>query len=169
MIATTMARDASGLNRPDLPRPDHPDSPSRQPDSAHIVLYDPDCGLCRWCTALLLRWDVAGRLRPLALGTRRADALLADLTPEQRTASWHLLAPGGERRSGGAALAAVLGLLPGGRLPALLLARLPGLTERGYRFVARHRGTLSRLIPARAKKRAAERIAAIERALPDDR
>jgi predicted DCC family thiol-disulfide oxidoreductase YuxK len=33
------------------------------------VLYDPDCGFCRVTLAFLLRWDVRGRLRPVALGT----------------------------------------------------------------------------------------------------
>jgi predicted DCC family thiol-disulfide oxidoreductase YuxK len=122
------------------------------------VLYDPDCGFCRWSLAQLLALERASRLRPLALGTPAADALLADLTPEQREASWHLVSPDGRRWSAGAAGPPLARLLPGGRLPAALLERAPGATERFYRWVAEHRSSLSRLIPARAKARADARI-----------
>jgi predicted DCC family thiol-disulfide oxidoreductase YuxK len=124
------------------------------------VLYDPDCGFCRWTLALLLRADRHRRLRPLALGTPEADELLADLTPEQRLASWHLVSPSGKRTSAGAALPAVLAELPGGQIPAAALARIPGPTERGYRWVAKHRSRLSRTVPASAKRRAAALIQA---------
>jgi predicted DCC family thiol-disulfide oxidoreductase YuxK len=62
-----------------------------------LVLYDGDCGLCKWLLAGILSWDRSQRLQPLALQTERAAELLADLTPEQRLASWHLIAPTGER------------------------------------------------------------------------
>ena len=62
-----------------------------------LVLYDGDCGLCKWLLAGILRWDRRQRLQPLALQTERAAELLADLSPEQRLASWHLIAPTGER------------------------------------------------------------------------
>jgi predicted DCC family thiol-disulfide oxidoreductase YuxK len=118
------------------------------------VLYDSDCGLCRTLLAPLLRWDRHGCLRPLALQEPEADALLADLSPEQRLASWHLISPDGECHSAGAALPLLLRLLPGGRAPAALFAHFPRATERGYRWVADHRSWLARLIPARLKRRA---------------
>jgi predicted DCC family thiol-disulfide oxidoreductase YuxK len=59
--------------------------------------------------------------------------------------SWHLISPAGERWSAGAAAPPLLRLLPGGRLPARLLAAFPTLTERAYRLVTQHRGTLGRL------------------------
>ena len=62
-----------------------------------LVLYDADCGLCNWLLAGLLSWDRAQRLQPVALQTERAAGLLAELNPEQRLASWHLIAPTGER------------------------------------------------------------------------
>lgn len=120
--------------------------------------------MCKWLLAGLLRWDRAGRLRPVALQGEEAKALLADLDPEQRMASWHLVAPGGERLSGGAALPSLLRLLPGGSVPAAAFSRFPGLTERGYRWVAAHRSSLSRLVPRGAKRRAAKRVAARESA-----
>ena len=118
------------------------------------VIYDVDCGFCRWSLALLLRADRGRRLRPLALGTDAADVLLADLEPDERASSWHLVASDGTRTSAGAALPKVLELLPGGGLPAAVLTRFPGATERGYRWVAGHRSSLSRLVPSAAKRRA---------------
>ncbi len=119
-----------------------------------MVLYDADCGFCTWLLAGLLRWDRAGRLRPLALQRPEADELLADLAPAERTASWHLVSPTGARHSGGDALAPLLRLLPGGRVPAAMFARFPRLTDRGYRWVAEHRSRISRWVPARAKRHA---------------
>ena len=125
-----------------------------------LVLYDAECGLCMWLLSLLLRWDRRRRLRPVALQAAGTDDLLHDVAPAERMASWHLISPGGDRWSGGAALAPLLGLLPGGRLPAAAFARLPDLTDRGYRWVADRRTSLSRLVPAWAKRRAAERLSA---------
>jgi predicted DCC family thiol-disulfide oxidoreductase YuxK len=127
------------------------------------VIYDADCGFCKFSLALLLVWDRGGKgrgrresgpgaLRPLPLGTAEADRLLADLTPAQRNASWHLVDSSGRRNSAGAALAPALALLPGGRIPAALVARIPHVTERGYRWVVDHRGTLGRFVPARARR-----------------
>ncbi len=110
------------------------------------LLYDADCGVCRRMLAWLLRWDREGRLEPIALQSPQASRLLTDLSPERRWASWHLISPSGERSSAGAALAPLLRLLPGGRPPAAVAARFPGLAERGYRLVADHRSTLSKLI-----------------------
>jgi predicted DCC family thiol-disulfide oxidoreductase YuxK len=138
MIPTGMARDPSG--------------------SIWSVLYDADCGFCRWSLAGVLALDRVHRIRPVALRTQAADALLAELTPEQRVASWHLISPAGGRFSAGAAAPPLLHLLPGGRLPATALASMPKLTERVYRWVADHRSTLSRAIPERAKTRADHQI-----------
>ncbi len=134
-------------------------------NSTWAILYDADCGFCQWLLAGLLRWDRARTLQPIALQRPEADELLGDLTPAERIASWHLISPTGERRSGGAALAPLLRLLPGGRFPAAVCARFPRLAERGYRSVAAHRAQLSRLVPAGLKRRAAERVGERERAL----
>jgi predicted DCC family thiol-disulfide oxidoreductase YuxK len=104
---------------------------------------------------LPVRWArsaVIGALRPLPLGTAEADRLLADLAVEQRNASWHLVDDAGRRNSAGAALAPALSLLPGGRIPASLVARMPHITERAYRWVADHRGLLGRFVPERARR-----------------
>jgi predicted DCC family thiol-disulfide oxidoreductase YuxK len=127
--------------------------------STWAVLYDRDCGFCRWSLAQLLARDRHSRLRPVALGTAEADGLLADLPPEERSASWHLVSPNGWRTSAGAAAPPLLRLLPGGQLPAAALEAAPRLTERAYRWVADHRSVLGRLIPDRAKRRADAGIA----------
>jgi predicted DCC family thiol-disulfide oxidoreductase YuxK len=119
-----------------------------------ILIYDPDCGFCRWSLSWILRADRPRRVVPVPLGSEEANALLSDMAPEQRAASWHLVAPDGPRWSAGAAAPPLLRLLPGGRVPAGLLSAAPGLTERAYRWVADHRSTLGKLIPARSKARA---------------
>ena len=123
-----------------------------------LVLYDGECGLCVSLLALLLRLDSERRLRPAALQGAEAERLLADLTPAERMASWHLMSPRGVRRSAGSALPALMRLLRFGRLPAGVLSRLPGPTERGYRWVADHRTQLSRFVPRGAKRRAARYV-----------
>ena len=123
-----------------------------------VILYDADCGFCKWLLSAVMRWDRAKRLRPIALQRSEADELLRDLTPADRMASWHLISPGGERRSGGAAVAPLLRLLPAGRLPAAGFARFPRLTDRGYRWVAEHRSQLSKWVPSGSERRAGERV-----------
>lgn len=122
------------------------------------VIYDGDCGVCKTLLALLLRADRNRRLAPLALGTPRADALLADLTPEQRNASWHLIDPAGHRESAGAATPSLLALLPGGSVPGNVLARFPSQTERAYRAVADNRTAIGRWIPSTVKRRATDAV-----------
>lgn len=140
--------------------------PSGLPDERRwAVLYDADCGFCTWLLSALLRWDRAARLQPIALQRSEADDLLQALTPAERMASWHLISPRGERRSGGAAVPPLLRVLPAGRIPAAGFARFPRLTGRGYRWVAEHRSQLSRLVPSSAKQRASDRIRTRERDL----
>jgi predicted DCC family thiol-disulfide oxidoreductase YuxK len=134
----------------------------RHDAGAWVVLYDSECGLCKWLLAGLLRCDRTARLRPLALQRPESDELLGDLTPAERTASWHLISPSGARRSGGAAIAPVLELLPRGRLAAAALARFPRLTDGGYRWVAEHRSRISSSLPASAKQRASDLVRARE-------
>ena len=150
--------------------PAAPDRPPAERSLAEraVVLYDADCGVCVWLLAGLLRRDRARRLRSLALQHPDADELLADLTPAERIASWHLISSTGARQSGGAALAPLLALLPHGRAPATALARVPGVTDRGYRWTAEHRAQLGKLVPARFKRRAREGVVERERELADD-
>jgi predicted DCC family thiol-disulfide oxidoreductase YuxK len=126
------------------------------------VLYDPDCGFCRVTLAAILRWDTRGRLRPVALGSEEADALLHGMPEEERMASWHLVAAGaahepGTVHSAGAAFPPVFAALPGGRPLARLTERFPRATEGVYRWVADHRSLFGRALPA-ASRRWADRV-----------
>jgi predicted DCC family thiol-disulfide oxidoreductase YuxK len=124
-----------------------------------VILYDADCGFCRWCVAKVLAWDRRRRLVPMALQDPRADRLLAGMRPEARWSSWHLVSASGEPRSAGMAAVSLLRSLPGGRVPAALAAAEPGMTERLYRFVADRRATLGRIVTSGARRRALARIA----------
>jgi predicted DCC family thiol-disulfide oxidoreductase YuxK len=110
----------------------------------HLVLYDEDCGFCRWSVARLLRWDRRGRLRAAPIQGEEGDRLLADLSERDRLGSWHLVTPDGRRYSGGAATGPVARLLPAGTPVALLAETFPRSIDRLYRWVARNRDALGR-------------------------
>jgi predicted DCC family thiol-disulfide oxidoreductase YuxK len=112
-----------------------------------VLLYDRDCGFCRWSLGKVLAWDRRGRIRPVALQSKEADELLAAMSADQRMGSWHLVRPDGEVRSAGEGIAPLLRLLPGGAM------------ERGYRFVAGHRSRWGKLVTGGAKRRADRKIA----------
>jgi predicted DCC family thiol-disulfide oxidoreductase YuxK len=126
---------------------------------AVTVLYDRDCGFCRWSIGRLLAWDRGGRVRPVAIQSEEGERLLADLMPEQRLASAHAIDAAGRRTSGGDALAPVAEVLPGGRPLAALARRAPELARAGYDAIAGRRPLLGRLVSDRAKERADRRIA----------
>lgn len=114
-------------------------------DDRLLVLFDADCGFCLYGRDALLRWDRRGRLTA-GLIQEHAGTTLADLSPEQRLASWHVIHPDGRRESGGAALAAVLAVLPGAGWLARLVRAVPGPAEWVYSWVASHRVGISRLL-----------------------
>jgi predicted DCC family thiol-disulfide oxidoreductase YuxK len=123
-----------------------------------LVLYDAECGFCRWSLAGVLAWDRHRRVRPVAIQSAEGQRLLDDVSEAQRLSSWHLIGPDGRRYSAGAAVARLLRTLPAGAPLAALLERFPSATESGYAWVAAHRGLLGHLIPAAAKRRADARI-----------
>ncbi|MGI8616729.1 MAG: thiol-disulfide oxidoreductase DCC family protein [Actinomycetota bacterium] len=116
----------------------------------HLVLYDDDCGFCRWSLDRLLRWDRSSRLRAAPIQSEEGTRVLADLSERDRLASWHLITPDGRRYSGGAATAPLARLLPAGAPVAFLADAFPRSTDRFYRWVARHRDTLGRRLGERA-------------------
>ncbi len=137
--------------------------------TSHAVLYDPDCGFCRFGVALLLRWDRHGRLRPVSLRSPEAEVLLEGMPEDERMASWHLVDPRWQRNvahnatnrdhlaepavwSGGGAFSPLFRLLPGGDPLALITDRFPGASERAYRWVADHRTALGKPLPAAATR-----------------
>jgi predicted DCC family thiol-disulfide oxidoreductase YuxK len=126
---------------------------------AATLLYDSDCGFCRWSLGKVLAWDRRGRLRPVSLQSKQAERLLVGMPEEERMASWHLVGDDGQLRSAGAGIAPLLRLLPGGAPLAAVAARTPRLMERGYRLIAGHRSLWGKLVTDGAKRRADRRIA----------
>ena len=108
------------------------------------VLYDEDCGFCRWTADRLRAWDRRGRLTFSPIQT--AGELLDAIPPSERLDSWHAVTPDGRVWSADAAIGHVLRVLPGGRPLAALAEAVPDLTERIYGLAARHRGTLGRAL-----------------------
>ena len=115
-----------------------------------VILFDNDCGFCRWSLSKLLAWDRHGRLRPIALQREQADDLLVGMDRERKMASWHLVAPNGRTYSGGGAVPQLARLLPAGAPIAALTSAFPRTTDRAYRWVARHRERLGRVLGERA-------------------
>lgn len=122
--------------------------------SSHALLYDADCGFCRWALGWVLRWDRYGRVRPVALQAPDAPELLPGMTAEERMASWHLVGPddpahtAGGARSAGAAAAPLLRLLPCGAPLAALCERFPRAIDVAYAWVVRHRSRFGQLVSA---------------------
>jgi predicted DCC family thiol-disulfide oxidoreductase YuxK len=128
------------------------------------VLYDRDCGFCRWALGWILRWDRRRALRPVALQDSEAAELLAGMPEAERMASWHLVEPQGRVLSAGPAAAPLFRLLPGGRPLAALLEGFPRAAARAYRWVADHRSWFGRPLTTGAKGRADAVIAERRRA-----
>jgi predicted DCC family thiol-disulfide oxidoreductase YuxK len=105
--------------------------------TTHAIVYDPDCGFCRVCVAVVLRWDRERRLRPV---------------PGEDLDSWQLVLPNGTVVSAGAAFSPLFRLLPGGGPFALITDRFPRAAEAAYRFVADHRTAFGRPLPASARR-----------------
>jgi predicted DCC family thiol-disulfide oxidoreductase YuxK len=129
-----------------------------------IVLYDRDCGFCRWTVAWALRRDRDGALQVDTIQSETGERLLADMDRAERLRSAHVVHDDGRRSSGGAAMRDVLQALPAARP----LGRLAGVseraTERAYRLIADNRSAVSKLVPRAAKQRADRLLA--ERSRP---
>jgi predicted DCC family thiol-disulfide oxidoreductase YuxK len=128
--------------------------------SKATLLYDRDCGFCRWCLGKVLAWDRRRSIHPIAIQSEQADRLLDGIPEEQRLASWHLIGDDGTVRSAGAAFPPLFGQLPGGAPLAALTARAPDATDRAYRWVTGNRSRWGKLVTEGAKRRADERITA---------
>lgn len=115
-----------------------------------VIVFDDDCGFCRWSLSRILAWDRHGHLRPVALQSPEADDLLEGMDPERKMASWHLVAADGRTYSGGEAVSPLARLLPCGAPIASLAKAFPRTTDRVYGWVAGHRDRLGRALGERA-------------------
>jgi predicted DCC family thiol-disulfide oxidoreductase YuxK len=120
---------------------------------AVIVLFDADCGFCRWAMAWALRLDRRALLVAVPIQSELGGELLADLSASERLSAAHVVEGDGRRRSAGAAAATVLAALAPTRL-ARLARRSPRTTELLYAAVAGQRAPLGRLVSAGARRRA---------------
>jgi predicted DCC family thiol-disulfide oxidoreductase YuxK len=123
------------------------------------LLYDRDCGFCRWCLGKVLAWDRRRSIRPVAIQSGEAEGLLTGMPEAERLASWHLVDGDDAVRSAGAAFPALFRLLPGAAPLAALTTRAPRATEHAYRWVAGNRSRWGKLVTDGAKRRADRRIA----------
>jgi predicted DCC family thiol-disulfide oxidoreductase YuxK len=119
-----------------------------------VVLFDADCGFCRWAMAWALRVDRRHLLVAVPIQSALGAELLDELAPSQRLSAAHVVQEDGRRVSGGAAAAMVLAALPPTRALGILARRLPETTERLYAVVAGQRTHLGRLVGRRARGRA---------------
>src|SRR5688572_2451991 len=119
---------------------------ARMTDPEATVLYDEDCGFCKWSLDKILAWDRARKLRPVAIQSDEGQRLLAGVAEERRLESWHLVDANGTLRSAGAAAPPLLDLMPAGRPLAAVGRRFPRATEHAYRAVAGNRDRLARLL-----------------------
>jgi predicted DCC family thiol-disulfide oxidoreductase YuxK len=108
------------------------------------LLYDDDCGFCRWFADRIRRWDRAGALTFTSIQGAQGQELLRSVPPELRLATMHVVSPDGRVWSGGEAVRELLRILPGGSLPAGLAGAFPETTDRLYRLLVRHRTTFGR-------------------------
>jgi predicted DCC family thiol-disulfide oxidoreductase YuxK len=111
-----------------------------------VVLYDRDCGFCRWAAERIRRWDARRELAFRAIQDPDADAWLSGMDESTRLATWHLVEPDGRVWSGGDAVAPLFRHFPGGSAPAAIAVRFPAVTHGAYRAVAGHRGRLGELV-----------------------
>jgi predicted DCC family thiol-disulfide oxidoreductase YuxK len=126
--------------------------------SEATLLYDSDCGFCRWCLGKVLAWDRRRSIRPAAIESEAGERLLRGMPREQRLASWHLVGADGMARSAGEAFPELFRMLPGGSPLAGITSRMPRATNRAYRWVAGNRSRWGKLVSEGAKRRADRRI-----------
>jgi predicted DCC family thiol-disulfide oxidoreductase YuxK len=109
-----------------------------------VLLYDDDCGFCRWSAARVGRRDRRHRLDIAPI--QASEGLLSPVPPEERLAAMHVVEPDGRVWTGGAALTRLADLLPGGAPFAALGRTFPHAAERAYGWFADRRATWGRLL-----------------------
>lgn len=128
------------------------------------VLYDRDCGFCRWSVARLLRADRSRRLDPVAIQSPEGERLLAGVPEQSWLESAHAVGPDGRVLSGGDAAPLIASCLRGGRGLSAAAGAVPPLTRTGYSLVASNRSLVGKLVGASARERADRLLA--ERSRP---
>lgn len=118
--------------------------------SKATLLYDADCGFCRWTAERIRAWDRRRALRFIPIQSAEGDALLGDMDAERKMASWHLVDEEGAIHSAGAGVDPLFRLLPAGAPISLTARAFPRSTERLYRLVAANRERFGRMLGEQA-------------------
>lgn len=125
------------------------------------VLYDDDCGLCRWTVVQLRSLDRHGRLEFVPLQHAAAHPERPDLVRLAQThalaQSIHVARPDGRVRRGGGAMLELLDALPGGWLlrPWAMLPGVERVVDLSYRLLARNTAGIGRLMARTGRAAAA--------------
>lgn len=114
------------------------------------VLFDEDCGPCRWSADKLRVWDSEDALRFVGIRSPGGARILQGMDMDTRMASWHAAASNGAVWSAGAAIPVVVRRLRGGAPIAWLAETFPETAERLYRWVSTHRVEISRFLGERS-------------------
>jgi predicted DCC family thiol-disulfide oxidoreductase YuxK len=114
------------------------------------LLYDADCGFCRWSLDKILRRDKAKEILPVPIQSAEGQELLRDMDEDKRMASWHLVDENGRIFSAGAAVPEISRHLRGGAPVGSLAKQFPKSTDRLYRLIARNRHKLGKAIGEQA-------------------
>ena len=115
-----------------------------------IILYDDDCGFCRWSVDVILRSDQRRALRAVRIQSLEADEVLSEIPRDRRLQSWHVRSPDGVLYSAGRAVPPLLRILPYGQRLSSMAEAFPQATDLLYRLVARNRTRLGALIGSNA-------------------
>lgn len=132
------------------------------PGATVTVLYDAQCGFCRWSVAWLLQRDPGRRLVPVAIQSPEGQALLdaAGIPEDERLRKAHAHRSGDPPqalRSGGDAAPLVAAQLRGvsGRAVAAVMRASPSLLRRAiYGQIAANRIGLGRFVNAQRREAA---------------
>ncbi len=110
------------------------------------VLFDDDCGFCRWSASRLALWDRHRHLGFVPIRSVDGDAYLEGMDLARRGRSWHVVTRDGVIVSAGAAVPPLLRELPAGAPLARLSETFPRSTDRAYRALARRREVFGRIL-----------------------
>ena len=131
------------------------------PESGKLaVLFDRECGFCRWSVAWLVRLDHSLALVPVAIQSDRGQRLLESVPEQLRLESAHVVDSEGRLFSGGDAAPVIVAKLRGGQAVAPLFRLAPGLTRAAYRAVAANRQSVGRFVPESSRAHADQVLAA---------
>lgn len=110
------------------------------------VLYDGECGFCRWCAAWIKRRDAQGKFRVVPFQQAPSPPMTDGLRRKCEQAV-HVITERGEVLKAGRATVYVLSSLPHvGWLRVFLYPPLVWVAEGAYWLVARSRGIISRFV-----------------------